>query len=158
MTVYKRARQGAGPGDRRWSYRKGGDFHGMGGFDKGGFAKGFFGRRKNCFSLAIRAVEKGLQKAYIGRKLKKRAARSLSNVAKDCEMYSTWNSSVHANGGAEGRPATAAQPYSVIITGLLNVSRHVSMSFSKLKGMMSVCPVLVYLEREEGGDGVSVCV
>ena len=38
-------------------------------------AKGFFGRRKNCFSLAIRAVEKGLQKAYIGRKLKKRAAR-----------------------------------------------------------------------------------
>jgi large subunit ribosomal protein L20 len=38
-------------------------------------AKGFFGRRKNCFSLAIRAVEKGLQKAYIGRKLKKRVAR-----------------------------------------------------------------------------------
>lgn len=39
-------------------------------------AKGFFGRRKNCYSLAIRAVEKGLQKAYIGRKLKKRAVRS----------------------------------------------------------------------------------
>ena len=39
-------------------------------------AKGFFGRRKNCYSLAIRAVEKGLQKAYIGRKLKKRAMRS----------------------------------------------------------------------------------
>ena len=38
-------------------------------------AKGFFGRRKNCFSLAIRAVEKGLQKAYIGRKLKKRVVR-----------------------------------------------------------------------------------
>ena len=38
-------------------------------------AKGFFGRRKNCFSLAIRAVEKGLQKAYVGRKLKKRVVR-----------------------------------------------------------------------------------
>ena len=90
---------------------------------------------------------------------KKRAARSLSNVPKYCEMYSTWNSSVNANGGSEWRPATASQPYSVIITGLLNVRRHVSMSFSKLKGMMSVCPVLVYLEREEeGGDGVALCV
>ena len=38
-------------------------------------AKGFFGRRKNCFALAIRAVEKGLQKAYVGRKLKKRVVR-----------------------------------------------------------------------------------
>ena len=38
-------------------------------------AKGFRGRAKNCFRLAIRRVEKGLQYAYHSRKLKKRLAR-----------------------------------------------------------------------------------
>ena len=38
-------------------------------------AKGFRGRRKNCYKLASRAVEHGLQYAYMSRKLKKREAR-----------------------------------------------------------------------------------
>jgi len=40
-------------------------------------AKGYFGRRKNVWTVAKNAVEKGLQYAYIGRKLKKRDYRSL---------------------------------------------------------------------------------
>ena len=39
-------------------------------------AKGMRGRSKNCFRLAINRVEKGLQHAYVGRKLKKRLART----------------------------------------------------------------------------------
>ena len=39
-------------------------------------AKGMYGRSKNCYKLALRRVEKGLQHAYRGRKLKKREARS----------------------------------------------------------------------------------
>ena len=39
-------------------------------------AKGFRGRAKNCYKLALRRVEKGLQYAYKGRKLKKRTARA----------------------------------------------------------------------------------
>lgn len=38
-------------------------------------AKGFQGRAKNCFKIAIRRVEKGLQYAYKARRLKKRNAR-----------------------------------------------------------------------------------
>ncbi len=40
------------------------------------YARGFFGRRKNCWTIAVRAVHKSWQKAYIGRKLKKRDFRS----------------------------------------------------------------------------------
>jgi len=40
-------------------------------------AKGYYGRRKNCFRTAIQAVEKAGQYAYIGRKQKKRNFRSL---------------------------------------------------------------------------------
>ena len=40
-------------------------------------AKGYFGRRKNVWTVAKNAVEKGLQYAYVGRKLKKRQFRSL---------------------------------------------------------------------------------
>jgi len=40
-------------------------------------AKGYFGRRKNVWTVAKNAVEKGLQYAYVGRKLKKRDYRSL---------------------------------------------------------------------------------
>jgi large subunit ribosomal protein L20 len=39
-------------------------------------AKGYRGRAKNCFRLAIKSVEKGLQKAYRERRLRKREARS----------------------------------------------------------------------------------
>ncbi len=40
-------------------------------------AKGYFGRRKNVWTVAKNAVEKGLQYAYTGRKQKKRNFRSL---------------------------------------------------------------------------------
>ena len=40
-------------------------------------AKGYFGRRKNVWTVAKNAVEKGLTYAYVGRKQKKRNFRSL---------------------------------------------------------------------------------
>jgi len=40
-------------------------------------AKGYFGRRKNVWTVSKNAVEKGLQYAYVGRKQKKRNFRSL---------------------------------------------------------------------------------
>jgi large subunit ribosomal protein L20 len=40
-------------------------------------AKGYFGRRKNVWTVAKNAVEKGLNYAYEGRKQKKRSFRSL---------------------------------------------------------------------------------
>lgn len=39
-------------------------------------AKGFFGRRKNCWTIAVRAVHRAWQFAYIGRKHKKREFKS----------------------------------------------------------------------------------
>lgn len=41
-----------------------------------GFAKGFYGRQKNCWTIAIRAVHRAWQKAYIGRKHRKRDFRA----------------------------------------------------------------------------------
>ncbi len=40
-------------------------------------AEGFFGRRKNCYTIAAQAVDKALQYAYVGRKRKKRDFRRL---------------------------------------------------------------------------------
>ncbi len=40
-------------------------------------AKGFFGKRKNVYTVAKNVVEKGLTYAYVGRKLKKREYRQL---------------------------------------------------------------------------------
>jgi large subunit ribosomal protein L20 len=40
-------------------------------------AKGFWGRRKNVWTVAKNAVERSMQYAYVGRKEKKRAYRSL---------------------------------------------------------------------------------
>ena len=40
-------------------------------------AKGYRGRRKNCFRTAVQAVEKALQYAYRDRRTKKRDMRSL---------------------------------------------------------------------------------
>ena len=40
-------------------------------------AKGYFGRRKNVWTVAKNAVERGLQYAYKGRKQKKRNLRAL---------------------------------------------------------------------------------
>jgi large subunit ribosomal protein L20 len=40
-------------------------------------AKGYYGRRKNCYRTAVQAVEKALQYAYRDRKVKKRNFRAL---------------------------------------------------------------------------------
>ncbi len=40
-------------------------------------AKGFYGKRKNVYTVAKNVVEKGMTYAYVGRKLKKREYRSL---------------------------------------------------------------------------------
>jgi large subunit ribosomal protein L20 len=40
-------------------------------------AKGYFGRRKNVWTVAKNAVEKGLGYAYVGRKQKKRSFRAM---------------------------------------------------------------------------------
>jgi large subunit ribosomal protein L20 len=40
-------------------------------------AKGFYGKRKNVYTVAKNIVEKGLTYAYVGRKLKKREYRRL---------------------------------------------------------------------------------
>ena len=40
-------------------------------------AKGYWGRRKNVWTVAKNHIEKGLLHAYVGRKLKKRSYRSL---------------------------------------------------------------------------------
>jgi large subunit ribosomal protein L20 len=40
-------------------------------------AKGYYGARKNVWTVAKNAVDKGLLYAYVGRKLKKRQFRSL---------------------------------------------------------------------------------
>ncbi|MBO9593512.1 50S ribosomal protein L20 [Niabella pedocola] len=40
-------------------------------------AKGFYGKRKNVFTVAKNVVEKGMTYMYVGRKLKKRDYRSL---------------------------------------------------------------------------------
>lgn len=40
-------------------------------------AKGYFGRRKNCFRTAVQAVEKAGQYAYRDRRVKKREFRKL---------------------------------------------------------------------------------
>lgn len=40
-------------------------------------AKGFYGKRKNVYTVAKNVLEKGLTYAYVGRKLKKRDYRSL---------------------------------------------------------------------------------
>ena len=40
-------------------------------------AKGFYGKRKNVYTVAKNVMEKGLQYKYVGRKLKKREYRAL---------------------------------------------------------------------------------
>jgi large subunit ribosomal protein L20 len=52
-------------------------------------AKGFYGRRKNTIRVAKQAVEKSMQYAYIGRKLKKRNFRSLwiQRINAECRTH-----------------------------------------------------------------------
>ena len=53
-------------------------------------AKGFYGKRKNVYTVAKNVVEKGMTYSYVGRKLKKREYRRL------------WISRINAAVRAEG--------------------------------------------------------
>jgi large subunit ribosomal protein L20 len=66
-------------------------------------AKGYFGRRKNVYTVAKNAVEKAMQYAYRDRKQKKRNFRSLwiqriNAAARQHGMsYSQFMGKIHAN-------------------------------------------------------------
>jgi large subunit ribosomal protein L20 len=67
-------------------------------------AKGYFGRRKNVWTVAKNAVEKGLNYAYEGRKQKKRNFRSLwitrinAGARQHGMSYSQFIGAVHKSG------------------------------------------------------------
>jgi len=76
-------------------------------------AKGYFGRRKNVYTVAKNAVEKGLSYAYRDRKNKKREFRSLwitriNAAAREHGMsYSELTGKLAANGVALNRKVLA---------------------------------------------------
>ena len=74
-------------------------------------AKGFYGKRKNVYTVAKNVVEKGMTYMYVGRKLKKREYRQL------------WIARINAAVRAEG------MTYSVFINKLkkkgINLDRKV---------------------------------
>ena len=67
-------------------------------------AKGYFGRRKNVWTVAKNAVEKGLQYSYRDRKTKKRNFRSLwiqrinAGARQEGMSYSAFMGKVKASG------------------------------------------------------------
>lgn len=67
-------------------------------------AKGYFGRRKNVWTIAKNAIEKGLVYAYSGRKQKKRNFRSLwiTRINAGARLhgmsYSQFMGAVHKSG------------------------------------------------------------
>ncbi len=76
-------------------------------------AKGYFGRRKNVWTVAKNAVEKGLNYAYEGRKQKKRNFRSLwiqrinAGAREHGMSYSQFIGAVHKSGIELNRKALA---------------------------------------------------
>jgi large subunit ribosomal protein L20 len=76
-------------------------------------AKGYFGRRKNVWTVAKNAIEKGLVYAYIGRKQKKRSYRSLwitrinAGTRQYGMSYSKFMGAVHKSGIALNRKVLA---------------------------------------------------
>jgi large subunit ribosomal protein L20 len=76
-------------------------------------AKGYFGRRKNVWTVAKNAIEKGLGYAYVGRKQKKRNFRSLwiTRINAGARLhgmsYSQFMGSVHKAGIELNRKALA---------------------------------------------------
>lgn len=66
----------------------------MAGFSKQKYlrlAKGFYGRAKNCLKITIPRVEKSLQKAYVGRRLRRRTMRknwimTISAATRDLDL------------------------------------------------------------------------
>ncbi len=67
-------------------------------------AKGYYGARKNVWTVAKNAVEKGMQYAYVGRKQRKRQFRRLwitrinAGARQHGMSYSQFMGAVHANG------------------------------------------------------------
>ena len=67
-------------------------------------SKGYFGRRKNVWTVAKNAVEKGLNYAYEGRKQKKRNFRSLwiarinAGARQHGMSYSQFMGALHKSG------------------------------------------------------------
>jgi large subunit ribosomal protein L20 len=67
-------------------------------------AKGFYGKRKNVYTVAKNVVEKGLTYAYVGRKLKKREYRTLwiarinAAVREQGLSYSVFMDKIHKAG------------------------------------------------------------
>jgi large subunit ribosomal protein L20 len=67
-------------------------------------AKGYYGARKNVYTVAKNAVEKGLCYAYIGRKQRKRSFRRLwiarinAGARQHGMSYSHFMGKVHAKG------------------------------------------------------------
>lgn len=67
-------------------------------------AKGYFGSRKNVYTVAKNSVEKALTYAYVGRKLKKRDFRSLwiarinAGARQHGLSYSAFMGKIHQNG------------------------------------------------------------
>jgi large subunit ribosomal protein L20 len=67
-------------------------------------AKGYFGRRKNVWTVAKNAVEKGWQYAYRDRKNKKRTFRALwitrinAGAREHGMSYSQFMGKIHSNG------------------------------------------------------------
>ncbi len=76
-------------------------------------AKGYFGSRKNVWTVAKNAVEKALTYAYIGRKLRKRNFRALwiARINAGARIhglsYSQFMGKVHAKGIELNRKALA---------------------------------------------------
>lgn len=76
-------------------------------------AKGYFGRRKNVWTVAKNAVEKGLTYSYAHRRLKKRQFRNLwiariNAAVREHDMnYSTFMDGVHKKGIQLNRKALA---------------------------------------------------
>lgn len=67
-------------------------------------AKGYFGSRKNVYTVAKNSVEKALTYAYVGRKLKKRDFRALwiqrinAGVRQHDMSYSEFMGKIHKSG------------------------------------------------------------
>src|ERR1043166_3548824 len=67
-------------------------------------AKGFYGKRKNVFTVAKNIVEKGMTYMYVGRKIKKRSYRQLwiarinAAVREEGMTYSVFINKLHAKG------------------------------------------------------------
>lgn len=76
-------------------------------------AKGFYGKRKNVYTVAKNVVEKGLTYSYVGRKLKKREYRALwiarinAAVREEGLTYSVFMNKLAKNGIALDRKVLA---------------------------------------------------